>query len=184
TSSLASSQLISSMTEHLRVFLDANVLAAPLTRTLLLSGAMLGGYSFTWSQRAEEEASQHMRPATTPLASLRAVHLDQMPLSPSADLAERFPATKGGDRQILADANAAGAHFLVTNDVDDFALTDLKQAKVSAATPDLFMSQRMTAEAYRCALVVIAGSQKNPPITIEQLHRRLATNHPRLFVAQ
>lgn len=100
------------MAEHLlRVFLDANVLAAPVTRTLLLSAARLSGYSFTWSQHAEDEASRHMRPGATPLASVRAVHLDCMPLSPSADLGGRFQATQGADRQILADASAASSHL-------------------------------------------------------------------------
>lgn len=172
------------MSEHLRVFLDANVLAAPLTRTFLLSAARLSGCSFTWIQHAEEEASRHMRPLATPVATVRSRHLDQMPLAPTADVAGRFSATKGADRQILADAEQSRVHFLVTNDVDDFAIEDLEDAQVTAVTADLFMSHQVSPDAYRFGLEMIAGSQRNPPITVEDLHRRLAKNHPRLFAAQ
>lgn len=46
------------MTDPLRIFIDANVLAAPLTRTLLLSAAQSSGYTFTWSAQAEAEGSE------------------------------------------------------------------------------------------------------------------------------
>lgn len=125
-----------------------------------------------------------MRPAATSVATLRTVYLDQMPVSPSADVAGRFLATQRSDRQILADAKEAGTHFLVTNNVNDFAVTDLRQTRISAVTPDLFMPQRMTTTAYEYALNLIACSQKHPPTTVEELHRKLAQNHPRLFAAQ
>ena len=46
-------------------------------------------------------------------------------LGPTGTGAEHFGGTKGADRQILADAAAAGARFLVTEDVDDYGLDDL-----------------------------------------------------------
>lgn len=60
-----------------------------------------------------------------------------VPLVPTGEVAGRFGSTKGADRQILADADGAtvGAHFLVTEDVDDFAGVDLTSCGVSAVNP-------------------------------------------------
>lgn len=73
------------------VFLDANVLAKLVTRTLLMVGGV-----------------------------------------PTGDVAGRFAPTKGNDRQILADADAARARFLVTEDMGDFAEADLVSLGISA----------------------------------------------------
>ncbi len=43
------------------VFLDANVLARPVTRTLLLVGADPSGHAVTWSAHVEAEADRHAR---------------------------------------------------------------------------------------------------------------------------
>ncbi|MFT4035547.1 MAG: hypothetical protein QM679_08225 [Patulibacter sp.] len=43
------------------VFLDANVLAAPVARTLLLIGLEAINMIAVWSQQAEDEASRHLR---------------------------------------------------------------------------------------------------------------------------
>ena len=172
------------MTKPLRIFIDANVLAAPLTRTLLLSAAGLSGYSYTWSAQAEAEANRNMRRLATRVETVRALHLDNMTLSATADLAGRFINTHGEDRQILADAEASGSQFIITNNVDDFDPDDLDAADLAAATADLFMSQRISIEGYQHALTIIARGQKNPPITAEDLHRNLSKVHPRLFDAQ
>lgn len=172
------------MADPLRIFIDANVLAAPLTRTLLLSAAQLSGYAFTWSAQAEAEADRHMRDSATPLKNVRTFYLDSMALCSTAELAARFTRTRGADRQILADAEASGSRFLITNNVDDFDAEDLHTAGVDAVTADLFMSHWVSPEGYRQALRVIARGQKNPPITAEDLHRNLSKVHPRLFAAQ
>jgi hypothetical protein len=44
------------------VFLDANVLAKPVTRTLLLIGANGSGLAVTWASYVEVEAERHLRP--------------------------------------------------------------------------------------------------------------------------
>lgn len=172
------------MTKPLRIFIDANVLAAPLTRTLLLSAAGLSGYSYTWSAQAEAEANRNMRRLATRVGTVRTLHLDDMPLSPTADLAGRFINTHGEDRQILADAEASGSQFIITNNVDDFDPDDLDAAGLAAATADLFMSQRVSVEGYQHALTIIVRGQKNLPITADDLHRNLSKIYPRLFDAQ
>ncbi len=46
------------------VFLDANVLARPVTRTLLLVGADPSGRAIRWSAHDEAEADRHAREYT------------------------------------------------------------------------------------------------------------------------
>jgi hypothetical protein len=55
-------------------------------------------------------------------------------LSPSGTSPERFSGTQVSDRQVLSDVEAAGAGFLITSDVDDFAVRDLVGLSVSAAS--------------------------------------------------
>lgn len=54
------------------VFLDANVLAKPVTRTLVLRCAA-SGYTVRWSRTAEEEADRHLTGRQLSIASLRAL---------------------------------------------------------------------------------------------------------------
>lgn len=166
------------------VFLDANVLAAPLTRTLLLLAAERSSYRVTWSNAAEDEANRHLRVNAMPLNELREGPLLGMLLAPSGTINGRFSATRDHDRQILADTERSDADVLVTTDVDDFAEDDLRLAGLVAANPDLFMSIWVSSQAYLYALERIAGHQKRPPTTVPFLHRRLSRNHPRLFESQ
>ncbi|GAB96855.1 hypothetical protein BJY21_003960 [Kineosphaera limosa] len=120
------------------VFLDANVLAKPVTRTLLMVGGPPSGFRTVWSRAAEQEAHRHMRPRAISPAAVRRRFGGV--LGPTGAIAGRFSATGATDRQILADAEAASACFLVTEDVDDFAEPDLVEVGVSAVNPDLFLS--------------------------------------------
>ncbi|HMR48381.1 MAG TPA: hypothetical protein PKA68_03895 [Arachnia sp.] len=43
------------------LFLDANALASPVTRTLLVAGARADGLRWTWSRHVEVEADRHAR---------------------------------------------------------------------------------------------------------------------------
>jgi hypothetical protein len=163
------------------VFLDANILAKPVTRTLLMVGGMPSGFHVLWSETAEREAARHLR--------LRAVtHSDvrrrfEIPLGPTGDIAGRFASTKGNDRQILADADAARARFLVTEDVDDFAEADLIGLGLSAVNPDLFLAERLTRDAYALVIDLFVERQVAPPTTAAQFHSAVARQHPRLFAA-
>jgi hypothetical protein len=53
------------------IFLDANVLAKPVTRTLLLVGADPSGLAVTWSAHVEAEADRHVRGSALPVSGLR-----------------------------------------------------------------------------------------------------------------
>lgn len=166
------------MADPVKVFLDANVLAKPLTRTLLIIGGPLSGFATVWSERALVEADRHLGPGKTPVRHL--VTRFGWDVGPTGEIAGRFSATDDSDRQLLADAEAADASFLVTEDVDDFDEADLVSVGISAANPDLFLSVRLTADAYREALETIGATRQRPPSAPEQIHAALGRNHPLL----
>lgn len=157
-------------------FLDANVLAKPLTRTLLMLSGRASGYSVTWSEYVEIEANRHLRPRQRSVTDVR--QLAGQELSEAGDLAGRFAATDAGDRQVLADAAAAGALFIVTEDADDFADDDLQEVGLAAVNPDLFLATRATGIGYLEALEFISGLARDPRVTPEELHVRLGRAHP------
>jgi hypothetical protein len=163
------------------VYLDANVLARPVTRTLLLVGADSSGLAVTWSAHVEAEADRHVRGSAVPVSAVRK-RLDRV-LGPTGASPERFAATAASDRQVLADADAARASFLVTADVDDFAEDDLARLQLSAVHPDLFMALRFPRHAYQQALDLLVANMKNPPRTAAQMHALIARQHPLLFAA-
>lgn len=160
------------------VFLDANVLAKPVTRTLVLRCAA-SGYTAVWSSAAEQEADRHLAGRKLSVAMLR--DTVGIVLSPSGQDLERFPSTPVGDRQILADAQQAGATFVVTEDVDDFAAADLRIAAVSAVNPDLFLARLVDQDTYLRALGAMASGMSDPSRTPAQLHSAIARQHPRLY---
>lgn len=163
--------------DHLVVFLDGNVLAKPVTRTLVLRCAA-SGYTAVWSAQAEIEGDRHLNDRQLPVSTLRASV--GMALSATGGRPERFTNTSARDRQILADAEAARATFLITEDVDDFAATDLRSARVSAVNPDLFLSERSDRAVYLRALEVMVGGMRNPSRTTAELHAAIARQHPKL----
>lgn len=163
------------------IFLDANVLARPVTRTLLLAGADESGLAVTWSAYVETEADRHVRGSALSVSDLRK-RLDRE-LCPAGSGPDRFTATSASDRQVLADADAARASFLVTGDVDDFAEGDLATLRLTAIHPDLFMALRFPRHAYQHALDLLVANMKNPPRTAAEMHGLIACQHPRLFSA-
>ena len=52
------------------VLLDANVLAKPVTRTLIMAAGARSGYGVTWSQYEEAEADRHARFGQTTVPEL------------------------------------------------------------------------------------------------------------------
>lgn len=160
------------------LFLDANVLASPLTRTLLITGASVDGLGWTWSQHVETEADKHARGAM-PTSVVRRKHL-RVNLSPTAQSLRGLVTPTRKDRKVIADAVTAGARYLITTDVDDFAFADLAMHEMSAVNADYFMALRFSEWAYRDALSLIAGTQKSPARTETELHRALGRRHPQL----
>ncbi|MGH3263140.1 MAG: hypothetical protein ACRDNS_14210, partial [Trebonia sp.] len=91
------------------VYLDANVLAAGISRTLLLLSAPLSDFQAVWSPYAEAEAARHQPARALPIGAvrerygLRTVRDGESPV-PLVDTDEK-------DRPILASAAGAGARF-------------------------------------------------------------------------
>jgi hypothetical protein len=157
-------------------FLDANVLAKPVTRSVIAYARDLSGYRIGWSQYVEDEADRHLGTRMAPVRVVRAAA--RIDLTPPGRDAALFVGTTESDRQVLADAMAAGAVFLVTEDVDDFGEADLRAADISAVNPDLFLAEAATTAGYRAAVKMMAEGMTNPPRSPEELHRRLGRQHP------
>jgi hypothetical protein len=166
------------LADPVKVFLDANILAKPLTRTLLILGGPPSGFVTVWSQRAIDEADRHLGAGKTPVADLATRF--GWATGPTGSIGGRFRATASADRQLLADADAAKASYLVTEDVDDFAEPDLITVGISAVNPDLFLAVRLTQDGYLQALETIGHNRQRPPSTPEDLHAALGRNHPLL----
>ena len=80
----------------------------------------------------------------------------------------------------MADAIHAGARYLITSDVADFAFDDLVTHGMSAVNPDYFMASRFTEQPYVEGVDLLAAVQKNPSRTAKEIHRMLGRRHPRL----
>ena len=165
--------------DPIRVFLDANVLVKPVTRTLLMVGGPLSGFAVVWSETAEREAARHMKPNALSPTIVRQRFGGE--LSPVGEGASRFLGTTAEDRQILADAVAAKAGFLITADVDDFAEADLASVGISAVNPDLFLAAKLTRKAYAAVIDLFVERQVAPPTTAAEFHSAIARQHPLLF---
>lgn len=167
------------MSEAPLLFLDANALASPVTRTLLIAGARADGLRWTWSRHVEVEADRHARGRASRISIVRQKILGTE-LSPTATSAEDLVTSTLEDRQVLADTIRARARYLITTDVDDFAFDDLATHGMSAVNPDYFMASRFTEQAYMEAVDLLAAVQKDPSRTATEVHRMLGRRHPRL----
>ncbi|MCL1869109.1 MAG: hypothetical protein FWF90_01705 [Promicromonosporaceae bacterium] len=167
------------MSERTLVFLDAGVLADPVTRTLLMLSRPHSDFTAVWSVRAERQATGHLRPDAAPLATVRDAYGTET--TPAGSFPDRFTATKPDDRASLADAEAAGARFLVTRDVHGFDLADLATARISAVGADLFLAERMSSASYVDALDLFSQTRARPRRTLERLHAAIAARYPQLF---
>jgi hypothetical protein len=182
------------------IFLDAAVLAAPTTRSLILFGQLHGDARFIarWSLAAEREADR----ALIRRAKLRSAHSGRIippvlvsALRTTTDLGAgvivvaapeaemTMVDTDPGDCHILAAASACGSWIVVTPDVDDFGRTDLDRLGMIAVNPDLFLSHWMSFAMYRFTLERIAAHRSLPPNTPETIHATLGKAHPLLVRA-
>jgi len=173
------------MTSRSTAFLDADVLAAPMTRTLIIVSQAHHDALFVprWSLAVEVEADRHIRAGQKPVTSIReSLDWDSM-LVPDADSQDAVSLTHTSpkDRHVLATAIAAGARILVTRNVSDFGAADLVAAGVSAAHPDLFLATTMSEAMYHDALTAMSAARSREPNTPESLHAAFGVGHPRLF---
>jgi hypothetical protein len=170
------------------VFLDADVLASPLTRTLIVAVSLQVGSSFVfrWSARVEEEADRALRPGQTRLSELRRRFdwgTNVLVPESAPERIERLQDTSPEDRHVLGAAAAAGIRLLVTRNVRDFGRLDLVASGLSAVHPDVFMTAVTGPEAYEKALRMMSSTRTRPPRTPEELHAAIGAGHPRLFKA-
>jgi hypothetical protein len=158
------------------VFLDANVLARPVTRSLLMFSSYTSDFTVVWSDHVEREADRRVRPGQATARSVR--ERAALQLTPVGTDLSRFPKTDPKDRQVLADGIAAGAAVIVTEDVDDFSEVELVAAGVVAVNPDLFLAQRVSTDSYANAVRRMAARMSRPARTPQLLHARIGRQHP------
>ena len=140
---------------------------------MLMVGSVPSGFRVTWSQVAEAQATRHMRPGAVSPAAVRLRY--GADLSPSGAVGDRFKQTAQADRQILADASAAGAYFLVTDNVADFSAEDLAQEGISAVSPDLFLAHKLTLAAYALVIELDGGTPSGSSNDSSSVTRRHCT---------
>jgi hypothetical protein len=170
------------------VFLDADVLAAPLTRTLLILCGIhpAGIFAPRWSPAVEVEADRHMRSAQTPVRELRHRFdwgVEALVPDASPSKAEQLTGTSPKDRHVLAAAAQSGIRVIVSRNVEDFGDADLNAQRATVAHPDLFLSSVVAPDVYRDVLDGLAAIRSRPPNTSETLHSAIGAEHPRLHQA-
>jgi len=171
-----------------RVFLDADVLAAPMTRTVLVLASLTVGARFAvcWSLAAEAEADQALREGQTRVAELRQRFdwgTDVLVPDGDPDVMSGLTDTSPNDRHILAAAARGHVPVVVTRNVHDFGVADLRRLGMCTVHPDLFLSRTVSSVQYEEVLRAMAAGRLLPPNTPDTLHAALGAGHPRLFEA-
>jgi hypothetical protein len=172
-----------------RVFLDADVLASPVTRTLILLSFPHAESRFhvCWSAAVEAEANSHLRPGQARLEDVRRIgDLDDQVLvaPPATSRLEQLVDTSPKDKHVLAAASSAGARAVVTRNVADFGHKDLSRLGMDAIHPDLFLARMLTPNMYRDALTNMCKRRTRPPNVPEALHLMICREHPLLALAR
>jgi len=171
-----------SLTSRL-VFLDADVLAAPVTRTLVLAMGQHpeSEYWPVWSPGVEAEADRHVRPGQSLVSVVRqTLELDL--LVPDGDVSGEVD-TDTKDRHVIGSARSSGVRTLVTRNVHHFGRSDLDRSGISAVHPDVFLAACSSRATYRAALEMMSEARSRPPNTPEAIHAALGREHPRLFAS-
>jgi hypothetical protein len=166
------------------VFLDADVLAAPVTRSLVLIASQQDDPPFQvrWSKTVEDEADRHLRPAQRSVADIRTTFDRGTEVLVSADrLPPELSDTDPKDQHVAAAAYAAGIGVIVTRNVRHFGTQDLVALSLSAVDPDRFLAANLTNDLYRATLEDICSARTREPRTPVTLHAALGREHPRLF---
>ena len=177
------------------VFLDADVLAAPRMRTLILIAGLHkdARYKVCWSGLAEQQgnsallaqAADHYRRTgeqwtrRLSVTDVRVKHLPDMRLVAEApEVAETLVDTAPTDRPILAAAAATQARVVVTDNVADFGRLDLQRLGMSAVTADMFMAFNLTPGMYVDALTRMLEGRVGPPYSVAEAHQSLSRTRP------
>ncbi|MDR0626553.1 MAG: hypothetical protein LBG11_04710 [Bifidobacteriaceae bacterium] len=170
------------LTSEFRAFVDADVLASPVSRTVLYLMRPLSSFELVYSRHVEAEALRHQKPGHIPVDTLRGRFdwpLVEDPGNPAA-----MDDTDPKDRPVLAAAVAAGAGFVITRNVRDFGPGDLARHGVSAVHPGVFLAHHSTAESYREVLESIGEHRAREPRSAPAIHAtEIALHLPALFDA-
>ncbi|MDR0848569.1 MAG: DUF6011 domain-containing protein [Propionibacteriaceae bacterium] len=192
-----------STSERQRVFIDADVLAHPISRSLILFGSIYPdtGFVACWSLAAEAEADAALARQWERTLAKSGVTGRSMPVGVAelrqhpgsqdwASSALIGPATEEDmvslddtsetDKHIVAAAHGAGCRIVVSQNVRDFGRTDLKRFGLSVVCPDVFLSLFLDSAAYQFALELMAAHRSRDPRTPEAIHQALGRSHPRL----
>lgn len=97
------------LTSRHRAFVDANVLASPVPRTILYLSQPLSDFELVFSPWVEREAERHQKPRHIPVSTLRE-RFDWM-VVPDADRFDAFVDTDVKDRPVFAAFDAHEALF-------------------------------------------------------------------------
>ena len=180
--------------ERRLVFLDAAVLAAPVTRSLILisQGHVAARYLARWSLKVEAEAESALESRakgktrnTTTLSTLRE-RFDwgkDVLVRDAPAVAVATEDTDPKDRHVIAAAAGSRIRIIVTPNVSDFGHSDLRRFGISVVHPDLFLAQEMTPAMYRATLEEWSASRSSPPNTPPAMHEALGRTFPRLTAA-
>lgn len=173
------------VSDRFTVVLDANVLYPFLVRDVLLSFAHSGLYRARWTQAIIDELVSALI-ANKPdrerkIRQLAGIMAEQFPealiehyesLIPAIDLPDP------DDRHVLAAAIKAGAHAIVTENLQDFPTATLASCEIEAHTADQFLQstfQLYPTDAIR-ALREMRSRYINPPVSAGDLLTALTRN--------
>jgi len=185
------------MSDRHPVFLDADVLGAPRTRTMILVAQFHSDATYwaCWSLLAETQANRaleaqgedHYRRTgerwlnRASVTDVRAKYFAEMELlGPAQDIESALVDTAQTDRPIMAAAAAAGVRVLVTNNARDFGQQDLARWTMSAVSADRFLAYNMTPGMYKQTLESMLKGRSGPPHTPEEAHQSLSRVRPEI----
>jgi hypothetical protein len=163
------------------VFLDANILAKPLTRNLLMAGGPPSGFRSVWSLYAEQEALRHMRPNAAAPADVRRRFGGV--LGPTGAVSGSFPARLNltGSCSLTPQRLARGSWSPRMSTTSPKRISRLSGSPLS--TPTFFLASWLTRDAYAMVIDLFVRRQVAPPTTSAQFHSAIASQHPLLFAA-
>ena len=198
---------MTSTSERWLAFLDADVLAHPRSRSLVLFGSRHPDtrYAARWSPQveaeadralAEQDAARQRRPEQTG-GRRRPILVSALRGSPSTtdwsdwvlvpDASEDAMATlvdtAPGNRHVAAAAHACGARLIVSQNVSDYGWQDLERLNLVVVHPDLFLARVLTRSAYLAILESLAGHSTGDLAAPATIHASLGRTHPLLTAA-
>jgi predicted nucleic acid-binding protein len=155
------------------VVYDANVLYPNTLRDLLIRIAQAGLVQAKWTVRILDEMIRGLARSRPDIESGKLERLRQLMTDAIRDglvtgyepLIDGLKLPDPDDRHVLAAAVKSGAQVIVTHNLKDFPVDDLREWSVEAKSPDDFVLDQMGIHAQTVAACVqqIADSRTRPP---------------------